>query len=260
MSALLETLPRPFIIAHRGASHDAPENTLAAFRLAVAQHADAVELDAKLTRDGHIVVMHDNTVDRTTNGHGAVRKMDWPALQALRVRGQNVSETEGIPLLETVLQVIAPEVPVNIELTNYAAPWDDLPERVADLIVQLNVSHRVWVSSFNPIALLRFRGRLPQVPVGFLVNPRRLWLYALFRHRVAHSLIEPHRALVTPERIRRWHGQGKRVVVFTVNDAEEMARLFAWGVDGIFTDLPQTAQAVREAFWAESMEQARHFA
>ena len=256
MLPLWEGLPRPLVIAHRGASHDAPENTLAAFRLAVRRHAEAVELDAKLTRDGHIVVMHDDTVDRTTNGHGAVRKMDWQALRALRVGGQGGDAETGVPLLEEVLQVVTPDLLVNIELTNYAAPLDALPIKVADLIVALGVARRVWVSSFNPLTLLRFARRLPEVPVGFLVDARRPWLYRLFRHVVPHAVVEPPLALVTPEAVRRWHAQGKVVAVYTVNAAADMERLFAWGVNGIFTDLPGLAREVREAFWARTKRAA----
>ncbi len=245
-----ENLPRPFIIAHRGASHYAPENTLASFRLAVAQHAEAVELDAKLTRDSRIVVMHDNTIDRTTNGHGAVREMNWEALAHLSAGGEADDPETAIPLLESVLQAVAPDLLVNIELTNYAAPFDDLPDRVADLIVRLGVQERVWVSSFNPIALRRFARRLPNVPIGFLIEPRYPWIYTLFRHFVPHQLVEPHLSLVTEAAVRRWHARGKVVAVYTVDEAEDMRRLFGWGVDGIFTDDPPLAQRVREAFLA----------
>ena len=256
MLPLWKDLPRPLVIAHRGASHDAPENTLAAFRLAVRQHADAVELDAKLSRDGRIVVMHDSTVDRTTNGYGAVRKTNWETLHALNAGGRAGDPETGIPLLEEVLQAVAPEVLVNIELTNYAAPLDALPVKVADLITALGVEKRVWVSSFNPLTLLRFTRRLPQVPAGFLVDARRPWLYRLFRPGVPHVLVEPPLAAVTPEAVQRWHGEGKTVAVYTVNDAADMARLFAWGVDGIYTDRPRLAREVREAFWARTKRTA----
>ena len=243
-----ESLPRPLIIAHRGASRYAPENTLASFRLAVSQHADAVELDAKLTRDGQIVVMHDDTIDRTTNGHGAVRQMDWAALQQVNAGGKTDDAATGIPLLEDVLRAVAADVLVNIELTNYASRFDDLPYRVADLIERLGVVDRVWISSFNPVALRRFARRLPQVPTGFLVDPKSTWVFSVFRHFTPHRLVEPPLALVSEQAIRHWHAQGKRVMVYTVNDADDMRRLFAWGVDGIFTDDPPLAMQIREEF------------
>ena len=252
MQPFWESLPRPFIIAHRGASRYAPENTLAAFRLAAAQGADAVELDAKLSRDGHIVVMHDNTVDRTTNGSGAVREMDWDALQRLSAGGEEGDPETAIPLLENVLEAVAHDVLVNIELTNYAAPLDDLPYLVADLITRLNLQERVWISSFNPWVLRRFAKRMPDVPIGFLIDDRYPWMYPLWRRFVPHQLTEPHLSLVNESAVRRWHVQGKLVAVYTVNDADDMRRLFAWGVDAIFTDDTPLAQRVREEFRAHS--------
>ena len=243
-----ESLPRPLIIAHRGASHYAPENTLASFRLAVSQHADAVELDAKLTRDGYIVVMHDDTIDRTTGRHGAVREMDWQVLRGVNAGGKPGDAETTIPLLEDVLRAVASDVFVNIELTNYAARFDDLPYLVADMVKRLGVVDRVWVSSFNPVALRRFARRLPEVPVGFLVDPKRTWVYPVFRHFVPHAIVEPHLSLVSEQAIRHWHAQGKAVMVYTVNDADDMRRLFSWGVDGIFTDDPPLARQVWEAF------------
>lgn len=248
MPLSLESLPRPLIIAHRGASRYAPENTLASFRLAVAQHADAVELDAKLTHDGRIVVMHDDTIDRTTGGHGAVRKLDWAALKNLSAGGVPGDAETAIPLLEDVLQAVAPDVFVNIELTNYADRFDDLPYRVADLVSRLGMIDRIWVSSFNPIALRRFARRLPEVPAGFLVDPKRTWVYTVFRPFVPHAVVEPHLSQVSEQAIRHWHAQGKAVIVYTVDNADDMRRLFAWGVDGIFTDDPPLARQVREDF------------
>jgi len=252
MQPFWEALPRPFIIAHRGASRYAPENTLAAFRLAVAQGADAVELDAKLSRDGQIVVMHDNTVDRTTDGHGAVREMDWDALHRLSAGGEADDPETAVPLLESVLQAVAADVLVNIELTNYAAPSDDLPYLVADLLERLHLQPRVWISSFNPIVLRRFAKRQPDVPVGFLIDERYPWMYALWRHFVPHQLVEPHLSLVSAAAVRRWHARGKLVAVYTVNEADDMRRLFSWGVDAIFTDDPSLALQVREEFLAAS--------
>src|SRR5512145_1023455 len=99
---MLETLPRPVIFAHRGASAHAPENTLAAFELAIAQQADAVELDVKLTADGQVIVFHDSTVDRTTNGHGKVQDMTLAELKALDAGSFLGSQFAGekIPTLE----------------------------------------------------------------------------------------------------------------------------------------------------------------
>ena len=246
MPAFFPHLPRPLVIAHRGASAHAPENTLRAFRLAVAQQADAVELDAKLSRDGRIVVIHDATVDRTTNGHGAVRRLDWAALRRLSAGGAADDPETAIPLLADVLRAVADDLLVNIELTNYAAPLDALPCRAAETVAALGVQKRVWISSFNPLTLFRFARCLPEVPIGFLVDQARPWLYTLFRWVVPHQAVEPHLKLATAQAVRHWQGAGKAVLVYTVNQPEAMRRLFAWGVDGIFTDRPVLARQIRD--------------
>ncbi|MBU0511232.1 MAG: glycerophosphodiester phosphodiesterase, partial [Chloroflexi bacterium] len=114
-------LPRPAIFAHRGASAYAPENTLAAFDLAIRQNADAIELDAKLSADGHVVIIHDQTVDRTTDGTGRVSDLQLAALQELDA-GCTYDEAfrhERIPTLGEVFDAVGRKILINVELTNY---------------------------------------------------------------------------------------------------------------------------------------------
>ncbi|HBY09528.1 MAG TPA: glycerophosphodiester phosphodiesterase, partial [Chloroflexi bacterium] len=122
-------LPRPAIFAHRGASAYAPENTLAAFKLAVDQGADAIELDAKLCADGQIIVIHDQTVERTSNGAGKVADLPLSALQELDAGSWFGLEFKGepIPTLDEVFEAVGQKIFINIELTNYASPRDLLP-------------------------------------------------------------------------------------------------------------------------------------
>jgi glycerophosphoryl diester phosphodiesterase len=126
----LEKLLQPVIFAHRGASAWAPENTLAAFRLAVEHGAPAIELDVKLTSDRKVVVLHDQTVDRTTNGHGDLRQFSLADLRELDAGGPFSAEYQGerIPTLVEVFEAVGKQVYINIELTNYASTRDKLPE------------------------------------------------------------------------------------------------------------------------------------
>ena len=133
---MLPDLPSPAIFAHRGASAYAPENTLAAFELAVRQGANAIELDLKLTADGHVVVIHDLTVDRTTDGSGRVGDLPLAAIQELDA-GYHFDQTfsgERIPTLEQVLEALYKKTLINIEIANYGSPLDDLPEKTCHLI------------------------------------------------------------------------------------------------------------------------------
>src|SRR5512135_2653183 len=131
MNLLLQPRPTPLVLAHRGASLHAPENTLAAFTLAADQGADGIELDVKLTRDGSIVVMHDATVDRTTTGHGRVSDLTLSEIKALDA-GSNFEPQfaqERVPLLEEVFAAVAGRLMINIELTNYASRRDGLERK-----------------------------------------------------------------------------------------------------------------------------------
>lgn len=241
-------LPKPAIIAHRGASAYAPENTLAAFTQALRQGADAIELDVKLSADKRVVVMHDSTVDRTTPMKGRVRdfviadlrRMDAGSHFDIAFKG------EPVPTLEEVLKAVGLITILNIELTNYATPFDELPARVAELVRQYKLTQRVFFSSFNVIALRRIQSSLPEVPVGLLTFPG--WKGALMRSLprsiIDYQSLHPERRDATMGLIERAQKQGRKVFVYTVNDEQDIERLFEYGVDGIFTDDPLLAKNV----------------
>lgn len=240
---------QPVIFGHRGASAHAPENTLAAFELAVAQNADAIELDAKLSADGQVVVIHDATVDRTTGGHGRVKDLTFSQLRALDA-GSFFSESyrgEKIPALEEVFEAVGTRTFINVELTNYTTPRDGLVETVCKLVKKFELQKRVMFSSFFASNLAKARAYLPDVPSGllalngFLGAWARSFGFAFGRYQALH----PHLTDVTPQQVQRVHRLNRRIHVWTVNAAEDMRRLFHWGVDAIFTDDPQLAVQVR---------------
>jgi len=245
---MFASLPRPTIFAHRGASAHAPENTLAAFTLACEHGADAIELDAKLSADAQVVVIHDLTVERTTNGQGRVGSLTLRELKQLDA-GSHFSAAfkgEPIPTLEEVFAALGQRIFINVELTNYARPSDDLPEKVCALVEKYALQERVLFSSFNPLALLRARRCLPQIPAGLLAlagSAGRLARSPLAR-LIPHQALHPEIGDVTPQLVRRTQRSGRRVHVYTVNRPDDMRRLFALGVDGIFTDDPHLARQI----------------
>lgn len=247
---MLNSLTKPTIFAHRGASAHAPENTLAAFELAVSQGADAIELDAKLCADGEIVVFHDQTVDRTTNRSGKVLELPLAALKELDAGTWFDAQFQGeaIPTLEEVFQAVGRRIFINIELTNYASPRDQLPDKVAEVIKQHSLEDWVMFSSFNPRALRRVRQRLPNIPRGLLALPGipGFWARTPFTDwLVPYQALHPEIRDTHPGLIARQHAKNRRVHTWTVNDPADMERLFRWGVDGIFTDDPPLAQKIR---------------
>ncbi len=231
-------------IAHRGASGVAPPNTLAAFRRAADLGADGVELDVHLCADGVPVVIHDFTVDGTTDGTGRVRDLPLATLRELDAgsRFDPAFAGERIPTLEEVFAEVGGRLLINVELKSM--PGNDYPgleAAVAALIRRHGLTDRVLVSSFNPFALQRFRREMPEVPVGFLYETAPLSRAARLAAalvRLRPQALHPWWGLITPETVRRAHARGRRVVAWTVDDPEAMARLVAWGVDGIITNYP----------------------
>jgi glycerophosphoryl diester phosphodiesterase len=239
---LIYKLPRPTIFAHRGASLYAPENTLAAFELAVCQGCDAIELDAKLTSDEHIVVIHDQSVDRTTQSAGKVAEMTLAQIRQLDAGSHFDARfsTEKIPLLSEVLETVGNKTFINIELTNYNAPFDSLPEKAGELVRKLNLTQRVIFSSFNPFALYRVRRALPGAVIGLLAlnGSKGWWARSRIGGLLSYEALHPHESDVSSRLIQHAHNKNRRVHAYTINQADVMRRFKGWEIDGIFTDDP----------------------
>jgi glycerophosphoryl diester phosphodiesterase len=218
---MLKSLPKPVIFAHRGASAHAPENTLAAFELALAQHADAIELDVKLSSDGQAVVIHDATLERTTGHPGRVRDLSLQELRALDA-GSFFSEKyagEKIPTLAEVFEAVGKRTLINVELTNYTTPRDHLVEVVCQLIKKMGIQEHILFSSFLPLNLSKARAYLPEVPRGLLALDgwlggwARSFGFAFGRYQALH----PNLKDVTAEQVQRVHRLKRRIHVWTVN-------------------------------------------
>jgi len=246
---MLTSLPQPIIFAHRGASAHAPENTLAAFKLALAQNADAIELDVKLSADGYAIVIHDPLVNRTTGSPGRVKDLPLRELRALDAGSffSDKYQGEKIPTLEEVFEAVGKHTFINVELTNYNSPYDQLVETVCRLVRKHALQEHVMFSSFFASNLSRARALLPDVPRGLLAFDgwpgawARSFGFAFGKYQALH----PYLRDVTPQQVQRVHRLNRRIHVWTVNAAEDVRRLIHWGVDGIFTDDPPLAVQVR---------------
>jgi len=219
----------PLVIAHRGASAEAPENTLRAFRRALALKVDGLELDVQVTRDGVPVVFHDATLRRLTGTPGRVGAKTWRELKKLRVHG-----TESIPRLAGVLALVRGRAVVQIELKRGA--------RVAPVVRAIHrarAARRVIFASFE-VTLLRAARRLaPEIPRMLIAEGRRLpRLLRQMSALGATGLSLDHRAVRSRPVVDRIHRQGGTVWCWTVNGAPAMRRLAGWGVDAILSDNP----------------------
>lgn len=241
---------RPLVLGHRGASADAPENTLAAFRLALAQGADGVELDVWRCATGELVVFHDEDAARIAGVPLSVPDAPFAALRALDVGAHRGDRFRGerIPRLEEVLDAL-PGAVVNVELKSRGRRPDlGLAAAVARALREAGAVDRAVVSSFDHRLVVAFRLTAPEIPAGLLVEaeePRRV-LTALALRLVRPAAIHPDRRLVTPERARAWIARGLAVNVWTVDDPEEAARLAALGAAAIITNVPGRIRAALE--------------
>jgi glycerophosphoryl diester phosphodiesterase len=237
-------LPPPFFFAHRGASAHAPENTLAAFELAAKQGAPAIEFDVKLTSDHYVVIHHDQTLERTTNGSGPITKQPLAALRELDA-GSFFSERfrgEKIPTLDEVFEAVGKKLFINVELTNYATPFDGLVDVVVPLVKKHGLEKRVMFSSFFPTNLARARQLLPSVPRGqLMLEGNSGWWQRFAANFMFLQAEHPWKEDVTAETVWRAHQKGRRVHAWTVNDLAAMQNLRSLGVDAIFTDDPLLA-------------------
>ena len=239
---------KPLIIAHRGASALAPENTMAAFQLALDLGADGIELDVMLSKDKEMVVIHDDTVDRTTNGSGRVGDFSYQTLRDLDAGHffSSVFRGEHLPSLAEVYKQLGGKLLINVELKNYAAPFDRLTEKVIALTQQFNLMDSVLLSSFNPLNLIHARRQLPAIRLGLLTSPGRLGglLCSSVGRIFPYDAIHPHFSDVNVRLVDKMHALGRSVNVWTVDEPAELRRLAALGVDAIICNNPQAAREI----------------
>lgn len=227
---------RPLVLGHRGAPREAPENTLAAFRRALALGADGVELDVQPAGDGTPVVIHDETLDRTTDGAGPLAARSWPALEGVRSRG------EPLPRLQDAIRWAADAGAwLNLEIK---APGTEAAVLAA--LRQATLLERSFLSSFLPHVVERLRELDPDAAC-FLLTQRwdeevLAWVHAA--GVVGVCLHDPIATAPVLERLRR---EGLHAVVWTVDDPVRMRELFRAGVLGVISNLPGAAVEARRA-------------
>ena len=231
---------RPWVLGHRGASAHATENTLAAFARARADGADGVELDVVPCASGEALVFHDDDLRRLAGRPERICDLGFPALRDLRLTGG-----EAIPTLDEVMEVLG-DLMVNVELKAPVGPAGlSLARTMAAHIGRAAWREQVLVSSFNPIALGLFRALAPSVPTGLLFHPdqarplREGWA----RHVLRPQAVHPEHTQIDPGTIARWRSEGYLVNTWTVDDAAELRRLAALGVDAVICNDPGAALA-----------------
>ncbi len=239
---------RPLVLGHRGASAEAPENTLAAFRRAMAQGADGVELDAWRCASGEIVVIHDEDTARTCGQRLEVPDASLADLRALDAGAWKGEAFRGerIPLLAEVLEAL-PDAVINVELkARTARPDPALARGVARVLADARAAERAIVSSFDFRLVEAFREAAPHVATGLLFEPSWHWRWRvpIATWRLTPSAVHPDRTLCTPARLARWRAAGLAVNTWTVDDLDEAARLAQGGASALIANAPGRVREV----------------
>jgi glycerophosphoryl diester phosphodiesterase len=250
--------PLPRLFGHRGAAGIAPENTMASFRQALADGADYLELDVHATRDGVVVVIHDSTLERTTNGRGAVRDLPFSEIERLDAGfrfardGSYPFREQGVrvPALEELLEEF-PEVPLNIEIKQ-AEPA--VEPAVVSLLVRKGALERSLLAAEDDQIMRRIRSHAPGVATSASFGEVRDFFERCFADRFegyapeARALQIPERFgdidLVSPETLAAARRFGLETHVWTVNEESAIERLLRLGVDGLMSDFPSRLVAV----------------
>jgi glycerophosphoryl diester phosphodiesterase len=232
---------RTLVLGHRGASADAPENTLAAFRLAIAQGADGVELDVWRCASGEVVVAHDEDLLRV--GGSPLRLPDAPLrdLRAVDVGAWKGERFRGerIPLLAEVLEAL-PGALVNVELKSRGGRDLGLALAVAEVIHHARAEARVVVSSFDWRLVAAFRVASPDVATGLLLDGSGAWRLRLWAgiRSLRPVAVHPEATLATDARVRAWTADGLAVNAWTVDDPARAAQLAHAGAASVITNVP----------------------
>jgi len=228
-------------IAHRGASGHCPENTRAAFLRAIELGADMVELDCQMTRDGAVVVIHDDRLDRTTSGSGRVRDRTLREIKALDAGSWFSAEfaNEEILTLEEVIELLRGHVELNLEIKGEDAPGR-LEIQCVGIVRSLRFSSQTVFSSFSAPRMRLVRDLADDARIGVLVDKGASWAGALdFARDIAAEAMHPQRSLASAATLAEAHERGLEVRAWAVNRPADIDALVALGIDGIFTDFPE---------------------
>ena len=236
-------MKRPLLFAHRGFSGIYPENSPLAFRMAAEKtNADGIESDVHLSKDGQLVIFHDASVERTSNGTGFIRDLTYAQLLELDIGAWKSPEFAGqhIWTLGQLLDFCREaRMLLNLELKNYEVFYDGLEQRVIDEVCARGMQEQVFVSSFNHISMQRFKDLCPEIETGLLYDKPLLDMEHYLLPSNADNMHPRYMLLqYQPELMDLFHSRGMKVNTWTVNDAADMRDMIHRGVDGIISNYP----------------------
>lgn len=237
------------VIAHRGYSGKYPENTMLAFRKAVEAGCDGIELDVQTTKDGVVVVIHDERVDRTTDGTGFVKDYTFEELKKLNAAKlfPQVTEFEPVPSLEEYCSWMAQtDIFTNIEIKTGVYYYEDIEKKTVEMVQKYGLEDRILFSSFNPMSLAKAKKLAPDIPCGVLMGGNGLGNAGYYCESCGYEYYHPGYKTVSDQTVENCEAHGVRLNVWTVNDMAELEQLYEWGCYGVITNFPQVCKAYVE--------------
>ncbi|MFS0863410.1 glycerophosphodiester phosphodiesterase [Fredinandcohnia sp. 179-A 10B2 NHS] len=231
------------IFGHRGSAGTHPENTMISFKEAARVGADGIELDVQMTKDGVLVVIHDETVNRTTNGKGWVKDFLFKDLKKLDASHKFKEKVGfcGIPTLEEVFDWVSTQkIKVNVELKTGLVPYKGIEEKTVDMIRNFKLDDRIILSSFNHYSMVTCRQLTSSIDIAilFMEGIYEPWVYA---KRIGANSLHPYHPVAKKEMIEEAQKNGFPVRPFTVNDEKKLLQFAENGVSALITDFPERA-------------------
>lgn len=234
------------IFAHRGYSGKYPENTMVAFKKALECGVDGIELDVQLTKDGEVVIIHDETIDRTTTGKGFVADYTYEELEkfdaSFKFKDLGFNK---IPTLREYFQLVKDyDIVTNVELKTGINQYLGIEEKVWELIKEYGLEERVIISSFNHFSVMRMKKIAPQLKCGFLSED---WIIDAGKYAYSHGVecYHPRFNNLVPEVIEELKKYNLEINTWTVNEEKDMEYLYSKGIDVIITNYPELAQKIK---------------
>ncbi|MCB7319318.1 glycerophosphodiester phosphodiesterase [Lacrimispora sp. 210928-DFI.3.58] len=229
------------VMAHRGYSGKYPENTMLAFQKAAELGVDGIELDVQMTKDGKVVVIHDERIDRTTDGMGYVRDYTYEELKkfnASKVKGDQFG-FQPIPSFEDYCRWAKDySFFTNVELKTGVFYYAGIEEKTLEIIKAYGLEDRILFSSFHPMSIARLKELAPEIPCGALVGDHGLGNAGFFCKRYGFEYYHPDIAALDDEAVRECKEHGIGINAWTVNDLAGLEKLYEWDCEGIITNYP----------------------
>ena len=233
--------------AHRGFCSKYPENTLLAFEKAIAEGVDGIENDVQLTKDGEIIIMHDESVDRTTDGKGWVKDLTLAEIKVLDAGGKFDSQYAGlrVPTLREYLELVKDQpIITNIEMKTGVFEYREMEQKLVDMLREYKVEEKVLITSFNHFTIMRMKKLAPDLKYGFLAYDWRLDA-GEYTQKNGIPCYHPDYHNLTWEVVEDLKTHGIEVNPYTVDDPDDIRDMIAKGVHAVITDCPDVVNEIR---------------